>query len=127
MTQARRRVGSDVKRLADLVQEAVDDGANTVEEIHKSIADLPLEVLERVDVFKETVRDVRRVQDTSIGAIYDVIRRVNREVTGLARDIVKATSKASTRARRSSAAAGRKKKTAARKATSRSRGAHARA
>jgi hypothetical protein len=73
--------------LADLVREAVDDGANSVEEIHRAIADLPLEVLERLDVFREGVRDVRRIQDASIGAIYDVIRRVNDEVTRLAHEL----------------------------------------
>jgi hypothetical protein len=73
--------------LADLVREAVDDGANSVEEIHRAIADMPLEVLERLDLFREAVRDVRRIQDASIGAIYDVIRRVNEEVTRLAHEL----------------------------------------
>ena len=89
MTEARRRQ-QDADRqagLADLVREAVDDGANSVEEVHRAIADLPLEVLERLDLFRETVRDVRRIQDTSIGAIYDVIRRVNEEVTRLAHEL----------------------------------------
>jgi hypothetical protein len=50
------------------VKEAIDDGATRVEEIHKSIAILPLDVLERLDVFEKTVKDVRRVQDAPIGA-----------------------------------------------------------
>jgi len=88
MAQARRGARSEAKRLADLVREAVDDGARTAEEIHKAIADLPLDVLERLDLFDETVKEARRIQDRSIGAVYDVIRRINREVTGLAREII---------------------------------------
>jgi hypothetical protein len=34
--------------LKDLIQEAVDRGATSVEQIHQSIADLPFEVLERL-------------------------------------------------------------------------------
>lgn len=75
-------------KLAKLVEQAVDDGARTVEEIHRSIASLPLDVLERLDLFDKTVKDVRKVQDASIGAIYDLIHKVNREVAALAADIL---------------------------------------
>jgi hypothetical protein len=86
--------------LADLVQQAVDEGANTAEEIHKAVADLPLEVLAKLDIFKETAKDVRRVQDASIGAIYDVVHRVNREVAKLARELAKGTARQKTAATR---------------------------
>jgi hypothetical protein len=79
---------SEVKRLADLVRREIDDGATTVEEIHKSIANLPLDFLGRLDVFQETVKGVRKIQDASIGAIYDLIRKVNREVGRLAVELL---------------------------------------
>ena len=91
MKEAKSRKGdgrAEAKRLAHLVQQAIDDGADTVEEIHRSVADMPLDVLERLDVFKETVQDVRKVQDTSIGAIYDLIHKVNREVGKLAAEML---------------------------------------
>jgi hypothetical protein len=91
MVQKKRGGRSEVTRLADVVQRAVDEGANTVEEIHKAVADLPLEVLGKLDIFEETVKDVRKIQDTSIGAIYDVIHQVNREVAKLARELAKGT------------------------------------
>jgi hypothetical protein len=93
MAQKKRAGRSQVTSLADVVQRAVDEGANTVEEIHKAVADLPLEVLEKLDIFKQTVKDVRKIQDTSIGAIYDVIHRVNGEVAKLARELAKGTPK----------------------------------
>jgi hypothetical protein len=94
MAQARRGARSEVTRLADLVREVVADGATTAEEIHKAIADLPLDVLERLDLFKETARNVRKIQDTSIGAIYDVIRKVDREVARLATEVLQRSPKA---------------------------------
>jgi hypothetical protein len=91
MTKSKAAKGdarADAKRLVDLVQKEVDDGATSVEEIHKAIADLPLDILERLDVFEETVKGVRKVQDTSIGAIYDVIRKVNEKVGEFAKEIL---------------------------------------
>jgi hypothetical protein len=88
-TKARKGDGrAEARRLTHLVQQAIDDGADSVEEIHRSIANMPLDVLERLDVFKETVKDVRRVQDTSIGAIYGLIHKVNREVGKLATEML---------------------------------------
>jgi hypothetical protein len=80
---------AEVKRIAHLVERAIDDGAESVEEIHRSIASMPLDVLERLDLFKETVKDVRKVQDTSIGAIYDLIHKVNHEVGKLAVEMLR--------------------------------------
>jgi hypothetical protein len=76
------------QELSELVEEAVEKGATTVEEIHRQIADLPITVLERLGLFEATVSEVRRIQDTSIGAIYDVIRSVNHEVGKLATELL---------------------------------------
>ena len=76
------------KGLARWIQDAVDEGATTVEEIHKSIADLPLKVLEQSDIFKEPTKQVRRVQDRTIGAVYDLIREINEKVGELAADVL---------------------------------------
>jgi hypothetical protein len=37
---------------------------------------------------RDAFKGVRRIQDQSIDAVYDVIRRVNREVTRLAADLL---------------------------------------
>jgi hypothetical protein len=91
MAQTKRKpVGlrSRAKRLADVVEQVVDDGAKSVEEIHKAIADLPLEMLQRLDGFEDTLKDVRKLQESSIGAIYDAIRKVNHEVARLATEVL---------------------------------------
>ncbi len=74
--------------LTGWIRGAVDQGANSVEEIHKAIADLPLDVLERNGLFEETAAQVRRIQDRTLGAVYDVIREVNKQVNGLASDLL---------------------------------------
>jgi len=79
---------SDEKTLNELIEEVVDQGATTVEEIHRAIADMPLDVLERLGVLEQTTSEVRRIQDVSLGAIYGLIRDVNHKVAGLAGDLL---------------------------------------
>ena len=76
------------KSVAKAIQEAIDRGATTVEEIHKSIADLPLKVLEERPRLKGPAKEVRRVQDRTIGAIYDLIREINHQVGNLTDDLL---------------------------------------
>jgi hypothetical protein len=79
---------SDGKALARLIQESIDKGATTVEEIHRSIADLPLKILEENHLLPATAKEVRRVQDHTIGRIYDLIRGINQQVGTLASDLL---------------------------------------
>ena len=76
------------KELNELIEDAVNKGATTVEEIHREIANLPLSALERAGLLEEAAGKVRSVQDASIGAVYDVIRDVNSKVTSLAGDLL---------------------------------------
>jgi len=83
-----KTVRADLRKLADVVRREVDAGANTVEEIHRSIARMPLEVFAKLDIFEQATKEVRKLQDTSIGAIYDLIRKVNHEVAALAKELL---------------------------------------
>jgi hypothetical protein len=76
------------KTLVRLVQDAIGRGATTVEEVHKSIADLPLRILEESDLLKEPARKARRLQDQTLGRIYDVIRQVNEQVGAYAEELL---------------------------------------
>lgn len=86
--RSKNDVKADLRRLADLVQREVDAGANSVEEIHRSIAAMPLDVLEKLDVLESTVKEVRKAQAVSIGAIYKLIHKVNHEVGKLAQELL---------------------------------------
>ena len=83
-----RIMASGKKTLTRLIQDAINEGATTVEEIHKAIADLPLKMLEESDLLKGPAKDVKRVQDHSIGAIYDLIREINQKVGTFASDLL---------------------------------------
>ncbi len=74
--------------IAKLVEEAVDKGATTAEEIHRSVADLPLTVLERLGVPEQTSKEAKEVQNKTIGAIYELVRDINHNVADLASDII---------------------------------------
>lgn len=95
-----KNVKADLRKLADVVRREVDAGADTVEEIHRSIARMPLDVLAKLDIFEQTVKDVRKVQETSIGAIYDLIRKVNHEVGKLAKELLDGREKRANTAKR---------------------------
>ena len=83
----------DNKALARLIQDAIDKGATSVEAIHKSIADLPLKILQDTDLLRGPAKEVKRVQDHTIGAIYDVIRDVNEKVGKFASELLAQASK----------------------------------
>ena len=79
-----------IEAVKDLVQEAVDKGATSVEQIHRTIADLPLAVLEERGLLPEEGQEARKLVDASIGAVYETIRAVNREVGEFASGIFEA-------------------------------------
>lgn len=80
----------DVQRIQALVEEAVDNGATSVEEIHRAVAAAPLEVLSQVEPLADVAATAQDLTSRSIGAIYDTIRRVNEQVGVLAEQVLAA-------------------------------------
>lgn len=74
-----------IEALKDLLQEAIDKGAHSVEQIHKTIAAMPLSALKERGLLSD---DAAEKHDESVGAIYDAIRRVNKEVGDLASGLI---------------------------------------
>lgn len=93
------------KSVTRSIQDAIDEGARTAEEIHKSIAELPLKILEESDALRRSAREVRRVQARAIGAVYDLVRKINRDVGSVASDVLAEASAA----RRATVAKARKR------------------
>jgi hypothetical protein len=79
---------SNEKELAELVEKVVDKGATTAEEIHREVVSLPIKVLEGLGLFENTTEDVKKIQDVSIGAVYDLIRNINHKVAGIATELL---------------------------------------
>ncbi len=72
--------------LKDMIQEAVDRGATSVEQVHQFIAALPFEALERTGVLDDEKFQLKEKQRRTIGMVYDAIRRVNSEIGQLISD-----------------------------------------
>ena len=81
--------------LTRKVQDAIDKGVTTIEETHKSIANLPLRVLEESKLLGRPAREVRHLQDQTIGAIYGLIRKINQQVGIVAVELLDRSAKRS--------------------------------
>lgn len=82
-----------MKKLKDMVQEMVDKGASSVEQIHKAIADLPFETLEKIEPLEAHVRSTKKIHDETVGNIYNLIRKINEEVGKQADELLKGVDK----------------------------------
>ncbi|MBF0227331.1 MAG: hypothetical protein HQK76_17945 [Desulfobacterales bacterium] len=77
-----------LRELKDLIQEAIDNGATTVEQIHKDIANKPFEVLERINISGEKIQKIQELQDKTIGNVYELIRTLNQKIGEIASDLL---------------------------------------
>lgn len=77
--------------LKDMVQEAVDKGATTVEEVHRTIAEIPIEQMERNGLLDaEEAQEKKDLHHRTVGTIYDAIRSINRQVGEMASEMFEA-------------------------------------
>lgn len=74
----------DLTRIQALVEEAIDQGAATVGEIHQAVAAAPFAALSDIEPLAGAAEAAQDVTERSIGAVYDTIRRVNEQVGILA-------------------------------------------
>jgi hypothetical protein len=79
--------------MKDLVQQAIDKGATTVEEVHQAIARMPIDVLERIAPNLPLAKTVADVQKATIGTVYDAIRLVNKTAGDIAAQLLAAAEK----------------------------------
>lgn len=82
-----RKTIDRLELLKDAVQQAVDNGATNVEQVHQYIAALPLETLEKLGFFEDQVSKVRTKQAETIGIAYDAVRTINRQIGQIFSDI----------------------------------------
>ena len=73
--------------LKDMIQNAIDRGATTVEEVHKAIAAIPFDLAQKNGLFEEDADKAKEATLQSIGYVYDTIREVNQIVGDLANDM----------------------------------------
>ena len=75
--------------VQEIVEKAIEDGATTVEQVHRSIASMPFDVLERVDALQKPVGKAREIHDQTVGNIYETIRLLNERAGEIARGLLK--------------------------------------
>ena len=81
----------ELQGLKDLIQEAIDKGASSVEEMHRSIASWPFAALERIEPLAATAKTAKELQQQSIGFVYEAIRTANRMVGEIAEQLLQRT------------------------------------
>jgi len=86
----RRKKG---KTLKDLVIEAIDKGATSVEDVYKSISNLPLELFEKFDLFTNTYKRGKQSREKTIGDIHDMISNLYEQVEHMASILLQNNSK----------------------------------
>lgn len=77
-----------LKGIVALVEEAIENGASTVEDVHREIAAKPLEILKNITPIASTADKIEKIQDQTIGSIYDTIRLVNSKVAEVAKQML---------------------------------------
>lgn len=77
-----------IKDLQELVQDAIDKGATSVEEVHRTIAGMPFEQLSKIAILESPSQKARDFTDQSIGAVYDSIRTLNQRAGKIARELL---------------------------------------
>ena len=78
---------TDQQKLTRLIEDIIDKGATTAEDINRAVLDLPVAVLVSLGL-EETAGEVKKIQDISIGTIYQLIRDINHQVADTAADLL---------------------------------------
>lgn len=79
---------NDTKGVRELIHDAVDSTTETVQKIHLAIANAPLDALAKSDALEPAVHQLRETQEVVVSAVYDTVRRVNREVQQLGDELL---------------------------------------
>jgi hypothetical protein len=75
-----------VELITDTIEQAIDRGATSVEQVHRYVADLPFEALARAGILDDEPLQLRQRQQHTIGIVYEAIRRVTHEVSRFVSD-----------------------------------------
>jgi len=78
---------TNANEIRELVKQAIDAGATTVEEVHQKIAAMPLEALKCFDP-TGTAEKAQDLTARSIGAVYDTIRQLNDQIGDFAQQLL---------------------------------------
>jgi len=89
----RKEVVADLTEIQKIVKDAIDKGATSAEQVHRSVAQMPLKYLAKIEGAKSAAKDAGDIQDKTIGHVYSLIQQVNDNVYSIASDILKSAGK----------------------------------
>lgn len=78
----------DLVELQKTVQNAIDNGATSVEQIHRQIANMPLDFLSKIEQLEGPVNQAKEFQDKTIGSIYETIHTINAKAGEIAIELL---------------------------------------
>ena len=87
----RQNVVADFSEIQKVVKDAIDKGAASVEQVHLSIAKMPLKYLEKIERVESAAKKVGDIQEKTIGYVFDLIRRVNDRADSIAKGMLQKT------------------------------------
>ncbi|HLA34456.1 MAG TPA: hypothetical protein VJ001_06265 [Rhodocyclaceae bacterium] len=70
--------------LQALVQDAIDKGATNIEEVHKTIGNMPFDVLAKIAPLEGMAENAKELHTRTIGSVYEAIRVVNQKAGEIA-------------------------------------------
>lgn len=71
---------SKLKGLIELIEDAIENGATSIEDVQIAISNEPLDLLARIEPLESTMNGIKEIHNQTIGSIYNMIRKVNQEV-----------------------------------------------
>lgn len=78
----------DLRELQQVVQDAIDKGAKNVEQVHRQIANMPIDALGRFEQLEGPLNQVRDFNDRTIGSIYEAIHNLNEKAGEIAKEML---------------------------------------
>lgn len=82
------------KSTGNIVGSSFEEGTRAAEDIHRTISDLPFQILENLGIMSESTREVKKIHDESVAAVYNTVREVGHRVAHFAEDTGKDLSRA---------------------------------
>lgn len=76
------------KEILGLMSDAIDRTATAAEDIHKAVVGFPLDLIEEVAFLRKPAKEVHRMQERFITALYKMIRDINRRAEKLANELI---------------------------------------
>ena len=71
---------SRLLKIKNVVQEMIDQGITSVEQVHQTLADMPFEMMKKIESLEPAVTASESIRGKSVGGVYEIIRRINAEL-----------------------------------------------